>query len=87
MKTLIRTETKVSLYLFADSETVDVQADRVVVGDPETLIIGDCDSSNATLVEDVTEPTEWAGWKYLYDGEWQTNPNYVAPPAEEEEGE
>ena len=87
MKTLIRTETKVSLYLFADSETVDVQADRVVVGDPETLIIGDCDSSNATLIENVTEPTEWTGWKYLYDGEWQTNPDYVAPPALEEEGE
>ena len=83
MKTLIRTETKVSLYLFANSETVDVQADKVVVGNPETLIICDCDSSNSTLIEDVTEPTEWAGWKYLYDGEWKSNPDYVAPEAPE----
>ena len=79
MKTLINTESKVSLYLFADSETVDVQSSKTVVGDPETLIIADCNSSNSTLVEGVTEPTEYVGWKYLYDGGWQSNPDYVAP--------
>ena len=85
MKTLIRTESKVSLYLFADSEAVDVQADKIVIGNPERMIIGDCNSSDTTLIEGVTEPTEWVGWKYLYDDGWQTNPDYVAPPAEEEE--
>ena len=79
MKTLINTESKVSLYLFADSETVDIQSNKTVVGDPETMIIADCNSSNSTLVEGVTEPTEWSGWKYLYDGEWQSNPDYSAP--------
>ena len=85
MKTLIRTGTKVSLYLFADSETVDIQSSKTVIGNPEKLIISDCDTSNVTLVEGVTEPTEWIGHKYLYDGGWQSNPDYVAPPAEEEE--
>tara|TARA_R100000482_G_C5034707_1_gene105649 strand:+ start:115 stop:357 length:243 start_codon:yes stop_codon:yes gene_type:complete len=79
MKTLINTESKISLYLFADSETVDVQSSKVVVGNPETLIICDCNSSNSTLVEGVTEPTEYVGRKYLYDGGWQSNPDYIAP--------
>jgi len=79
MKTLINTESKISLYLFDDSETVDVQSSKVVVGNPETLIICDCNSSNSTLVEGVTEPTEYVGRKYLYDGEWQSNPDYIAP--------
>ena len=83
MKTLIRTSTKVSLYLFSDSETVDVQSDKVIIGNPATMIIADCDSSNVTLVESVTEPTEWVGHKYLYDGGWQSNPDYVAPSEEE----
>tara|TARA_B100000900_G_scaffold352689_1_gene320476 strand:+ start:341 stop:586 length:246 start_codon:yes stop_codon:yes gene_type:complete len=79
MKTLIKTDTKVSLYIFEDSETVDVQNNKVIIGDPEKLIIADCNSANVTLVEGVTNPSEWIGHKYLYDGEWKSNPDYVAP--------
>ena len=81
MKTIVRNGTNVSLYLFADSEVVTIGADKTVVGDPETLIIQDCDSSNATLITGVTDPAEWTGWKYLYtaDGGWVLNPDWTPP--------
>lgn len=84
MKTLIRTDTKTSLYLFEDSETVDIQADKVVIGNPETLIIDDCNSSNVLLIEGIPEPSDWVGHKYFYNNGWETNTNYV-PPTDEEE--
>ena len=77
MKTLIKNDTKTSLYLFEDSEAVDIQEDKVVIGNPARLIIDDLDSSNASLIEGVTEPTEWVGYKYFYDDGWVSNSNYA----------
>ena len=86
MKTLVRKESNIALYLFSDSETVVVAGDKTVIGDPATLIIADCTTENVTLFEGVDEPSEWMGHKYLYtaDGGWASNPDYVAPedPAE-----
>ena len=81
MKTLVRNGTNVSLYLFPDTEVVNVQADKTVVGNPERLIISDCNSSNVTLFEGVTNPDHWTGWKYLYTaaGGWELNPNWTPP--------
>lgn len=81
MKTIVRNETNVSLYLFDDSKSVDVQEDRIVVGNPPELIISDCNSSNATLFEGVASPDEWTGWKYLYTaaGGWELNPAWQPP--------
>lgn len=79
MKTLININTKTSLYLFEDSETVDIQSDKVVIGNPATLIIDDLDSSNATLIEGIPEPSDWVGHKYFYNSGWETNTNYVSP--------
>ena len=79
MKTLININTKTSLYLFEDSETVDIQSDKVVIGNPESLIIDDLDSSNATLIEGIPEPSDWVGHKYFYNSGWETNTNYVSP--------
>tara|TARA_R100000482_G_scaffold27797_1_gene8652 strand:+ start:2858 stop:3139 length:282 start_codon:yes stop_codon:yes gene_type:complete len=78
MKTLVRNGSNVSLYIFSDEESVTVTDTNVVVGDPERLIIGDCNSSNVTLFTGVTNPEAWQGWKYLYtdaDG-WTANPTY-----------
>ena len=56
----------VVIYLFADDTAIDVQSDRTVIGDPETLIISDCNSSNVTVVTGVTDPGDYWGWKYKH---------------------
>ena len=56
----------VVIYLFADDTVIDVQSDRIVIGDPETLIISDCNSSNVTVVTGVTDPGDYWGWKYKH---------------------
>ena len=83
MKTIVRNKTNVSLYLFADDKVVDVQETQTVIGNPPELIIADCNTSNATLFEGVTDPGDWAGWKYLYtaDGGWVLNPDWTPPKA------
>jgi hypothetical protein len=83
MKTIVRNGSNVSLYLFDDSEVVSIQADKTVVGNPERLIIADCNTSNATLFEGVTHPEAWTGWKYLYTqaGGWVLNPDWTPPEA------
>jgi hypothetical protein len=88
MKTIIKNDTNASLYIFNDDVVVDIQSNQTSVGDPVTMYIGDCNSTNVTLVENVTPPAEWTGRKYFYtaaDG-WQLNPNWVDPATEEIEG-
>jgi hypothetical protein len=77
VKTLVKNE--VSIYLFEDSEVVNMKEDVIEVGDPIKFIIADCNSSNTTLIEGVTDPGDWAGHKYLYNGDWVANPSYVEP--------
>lgn len=80
MKTITRNEDNLSIWMFADDKALDVQSDKIIVGDPEELIIGDCNSSNVTVHENVTEPDDWFGWKYFYDGTtWTLNPDWVDP--------
>ena len=84
MKTITRNEDNISIWLFADDKVLDVQSDKIIVGDPEELIIADCNSNNVTVHENVTEPDDWYGWKYFYDGTtWTLNPDWVDPRLEE----
>jgi hypothetical protein len=83
MKTLTRKGSGISLYIFDDAEFVSVGADKTVVGDPERLVIYDCNSSSVSLHEDVTPPEDWFGWKYFFDGTtWTQNPDWVDPSVE-----
>lgn len=80
MKTLIHKETKQSKYIWADDAAVTVGNDMTYA---PSFNIGDMNSTNATLVENVTPPEDWAGCKYLYDsGVWTLNPNWVEPTQE-----
>ena len=73
----------VSLYLFEDTEVLTVTADSISVGDPATLIIGDCNSANSVVQQGVTAPEDWVGGKYCLDGSsWTINPLWVDPNAE-----
>ena len=77
MKTLIENATKESKYLFPDNAAVVLNTDMIVT--PE-YGIADLNSTNSTLVENVTPPEDWAGCKYLYDnGTWTLNPKWVDP--------
>lgn len=80
MKTIVENATKESKYLLNDAEWVGIESSRIVVGQPEDFIILDLNSSNSTLVENVTPPEDWNSCKYFYDaGTWTLNPEWVDP--------
>ena len=87
MKTIVETATKLSKYLLADDVAITATADNITVGDPAQFIIGDLNSGNATITENVTNaPSDWAGNKYKLDGTtWSANPDWVDPEAEDGE--
>ena len=77
MKTLIHNETKESRFVFNDGDAVVFDEDRIHT---PSFIIADMNSTNSTLVENVTPPEDWTGGKYLYDaGTWTLNHNWVDP--------
>lgn len=84
MKTIVETATGLSKYLLDDSVAITTNSDHIVVGDPAQFIIGDLNSSNATITENVTNaPSDWTGNKYTFDGTtWTQNPDWVDPDAE-----
>lgn len=83
MKTIVDNATNTSRYLLADDKPVNVTAAYIEVGDPANLdfIIGDLNSSNATVIESVTEPDDWFGCKYTCasDGTWTAVEGWVDP--------
>ena len=82
MKTIIDLD-NCSKYLFADDKAVVVKADCIEIGNPIEFIISDLKSSNATLIEGVTEPDDWYGCKYNYvNGVWELCPDWVDPRLE-----
>ena len=77
MKTITETATNISKYIFDDACDLVVAADNITC---PHFIIGDMNSSNATIVEGVTPPEDWAGCKYTLDGNtWALNPDWTDP--------
>jgi len=79
MKTIVETSTKLSKYLLADNVALTETTENITVGDPAHFIIGDLNSTNTTVTENVTNaPDDWTGNKYFFDsGTWSANPNWV----------
>jgi hypothetical protein len=79
-KVLVRNETNVVLYSWPSDCTINVGNDMTEVSLNSVMIytIDDCDLSNSTLYENVSDvPDDVAGWKYFYDGSaWSVNPDY-----------
>lgn len=75
MQTIIFNSDKASVYLFPDSTNVYIDPDRIYInsGTADEYHICGMNSENCTLIKDVSEPTEWVAWKYIYDGEWKNN--------------
>ena len=85
-KTIIENSTKLSKYLFDDDKAVSMASDKITVGsDPVDFIIGDLNSGNATLHEDVDNaPSDWYGNKYKFDGTtWSANSDFGDPRDED----
>lgn len=83
MKTIVRNDNNVALYLFEDDVSIVQENDKTLVGNPTQFIIGDCDNQNTRIVENVQHPdpinNDWFGYKYLHDGEWKLNPDFIDP--------
>lgn len=80
MKTIVRTDDAISIYLFDDEAEITLFNTQVVIGNAVNLIIADCNSDNVVVYEGVTAPEDWRGWKYTFDGsEWALNPDYIDP--------
>lgn len=78
MKTLIDIETNASICIYEDATVVTIQSDNILVGDPLQTTILDRFQSNTILVENVTPPVDWYGWKYLYvSNSWTLNPDFA----------
>ena len=84
MKTLVCTETNRSLYLLEDTAFVQFTEKEIHLLD---LIIGDRNSNNTVLFENVEAPPEgYIGGKYFYTAEdgWEIDPAFsVISPTEE----
>jgi hypothetical protein len=81
MKTIIRTSSGVSLYIFPDDAEISVGEVSIVA---PNVIIGDLNSSNASVVENVTAPEDWQAGKYsLIEGEWVSDDSWSNPELEE----
>ena len=85
MKTIVETATGLSKYVFEDAVEVTLTANNIVT---PNFIIGDLNSNNSTMHENVTPPENWTGNRYTFDGTtWTANPDWVDPATLEEEGE
>ena len=77
MKTIVRTQTNESLYLFSDEQYLLCETDKIIIGDPVQYNISDCNNKNTFVYTDVTAPDDWVGCKYLFDGTtWVINPDW-----------
>jgi hypothetical protein len=75
MKTLLENEARVSKYLFNDDAVVTLNESNIeFLGE---VVDTELNSSNSTLVSEVTPPDDWIGKKYIYTEErtWIQNPN------------
>ena len=82
MKTITENSTNLSLYVYNDNRTVTIGSDKTVVSATssdkyeviEENILMDVKSGTHTLHTGVTEPSNWVGNKYTFDGSaWALN--------------
>ena len=77
MQTITFNDSNKSVYTFEDADTLTATAENITT---PNLIIGDMNSSNATIHTGVTPPADWQGGKYLFDGtSWTTNEDWTDP--------
>ena len=77
MQTITFNDINKSVYTFEDGDALTATTENITT---PNFIIGDMNSSNATIHTGVTPPEDWQGGKYLFDGtSWTTNENWTDP--------
>ena len=77
MQTITFNSNNISAYQFDDDTSLVSTADNIVY--PE-FIIGDMNSTNATIHTGVTPPVDWQGGRYTFDGTtWAEVAGWVDP--------
>ena len=77
MKTITFNTDNTSVYKFADDVTITASDNSITTPD---FIIGDMNSSNATIHTGVTAPDGWQGGKHTFDGSaWGNVAGWVDP--------
>jgi len=88
-KTITRKADNLSLFVLHNDATVNLAATpnatvRGNTGGTVDFDIGDLDSSNATVHEGVTAPSDWQGHRYTFDGTtWTEVDGWVDPKVAE----
>ena len=81
MQTITFNNNNLSAYTFEDADTLTATAESITT---PKFIIGDMNSSNATIHTGVTPPEDWQGGKYLFDGSsWSANGAWTDPKEKE----
>ena len=93
MQLIVETSTNIVKYSLPDTDTIsmigpdenqDFLRPMLAVRGSKDFNIGDLSLATTTIHEDVTDvPDDWTGNKYLYDGSWTENPNFVDPETAE----
>jgi len=77
MQTITFNSNNVSAYTFDDTDTLNTTADNIIC---QHFVIGDMNSSNATIHAGVTPPADWKGGRYTFDGTtWAEVAGWVDP--------
>lgn len=80
MKSIVLNQTNISVYLVSDETEIIFENGMTTVGNPAEFHISDCNESNCTVVENLTDPEDWVAHKYLVvNGAWVANPTWVDP--------
>ena len=78
---ITRTATKEVIHKLADGTKVFRNWNNIIIDN--TDFIYDLNDSNTTVYEGVSDtPGDFDGGKYLYDGSWSANPDYIEPTPE-----
>ena len=81
MQTITFNSNNVSAYKFDDAISVVASADNITT---PSFVIGDMNSSNATIHTGATLPADWQGGRYTFDGTtWAELAGWVDPKVAE----
>ena len=82
MKTIVSNSDNLSKYILENNKTVNSTEVNIAVGDPNNLdfYIGDLNSNNSTIYENITPPEDWEGNRYTFDGSsWTEVEGWINP--------
>lgn len=82
MKTIVSNSDNLSKYILENNKTVNSTEVNIAVGDPNNLdfYIGDLNSNNSTIYENITPPEDWQGNRYTFDGSsWTEVEDWINP--------